>query len=191
MELFRTGLIRIHIYFTSSNSARQQPIKRGSSGSTRYDSIPKSLPPLQTVFGAAQERYSEDDDDQGEHEELLSPLDRPAGSSSLISLTSISSPPSSPRPIFVGRTAASAIERSEDSQEQGDAIIGPNNIHHGRPDFASVFEATSDRLARDREGARLIKVGVFYCGSPSLGRTLARECGRCSKSRIKFVYSAN
>jgi hypothetical protein len=75
--------------------------------------------------------------------------------------------------------------------EQGDAIIGPNNVHYGRPDFASIFEAMSDKLMRDREATRQIKVGVFYCGSPSLGRILERECRRCSKSHIKFTYSPN
>ncbi|KAI8352769.1 ferric reductase NAD binding domain-containing protein [Mortierella sp. GBAus27b] len=192
MELFKTGLIRIHIYLTSSNSARQHSNRRrnSSSGGTRLNPILRSLPQLQ-LDQRSQGRYSDDDDDQGEHEELLSPLGQPAGSSSLISLTSITSPPSSPRPGFVDRAETTAIERSEENMEQGDAIIGPNNVHYGRPDFASIFEAMSDTLMRDREATRQIRVGVFYCGSPSLGRILERECRRYSKSHIKFTYSPN
>ncbi|KAF9365511.1 hypothetical protein BGX34_009754 [Mortierella sp. NVP85] len=191
MELFRTGLIRIHIYFTTSNSTLQRPIKRGSSsGKTHNNPKPQSLPSLQTEFGG-QGRYSEDDDDQGECEVLLSPLDRPGGSSSLILLTPIPSPPSSPRPGTKDSSGTSAIERSMESLEQGDAIIGPNNVHYGRPNFASIFESMAERVMMDRESPQQTRVGVFYCGSPSLGRTLSRECRRCSKSRIKFVYSAN
>ncbi|KAF9986854.1 translational activator for mitochondrial COX1 [Modicella reniformis] len=181
MELFRTGLIRIHIYFTSSDSVHQVPIKRSSSsGGIRFHPGARPLMPLQTEFGA-QERYSEDDDDQGEHEELLSPLERPVGSGSLISLMPIPSPSSSPHTEL---TNTSAITRSAENLEQGDSIIDPSNVYHGRPNFAYVFEAMSDKLLRDQEGPGQARVGVFYCGSPSLGRTLAQECRRCSRSGI-------
>ncbi|KAI7824383.1 ferric reductase NAD binding domain-containing protein [Gamsiella multidivaricata] len=191
MELFRTGLIRIHIYFTSSRPVRNLPLRRSStiqSSKTGTGSHP--LPLIQTGI-TIQGRYSEDDDEQGEHEELLSPLDRPAGSESLISLTSVRSPPQSRSDAMIKTSAAdtSAIMRISESMEQGEPIIGPGNIHFGRPDFASVFGTMKSRLARDGDAVRSVKVGVFYCGSLGLGRTLARECRHCSSSRIKFVFS--
>ncbi|KAF8979377.1 hypothetical protein BGZ46_005494 [Entomortierella lignicola] len=142
---------------------------------------PKSL----QVDTVDQRRYSEDDEDYEEDEELLSPRDRPVGSDSLISLTSISSPQSHSQAIFSDVNE----EISADNIEQGDAIIGPSNIHSGRPDFTSVFEAMKDRLLRNPNSAGHIRVGVFYCGSPGLGRTLAQECKRLSSSHVRFVFS--
>ncbi|KAG0330570.1 hypothetical protein BGZ99_000041 [Dissophora globulifera] len=191
MELFRTGLIRIHIYLTSSRTARVVPIKRRSIVTTaaNTDSFTTPLPLLQTGAPVVQGRYTEDDDEHGEHEDLLSPLDRPAGSSSLISLESIHSPQFDPQCTFQEAESRDSISRTLDNLEEGDSIIGPDNVHLGRPNFTAVFESMKDRLAREAGSRGKVKVGVFYCGSPGLARTLARECNRCSSSQIKFVFS--
>ncbi|KAF8929088.1 ferric reductase NAD binding domain-containing protein [Dissophora ornata] len=189
MELFRTGLIRIHIYFTSSKASRIKPARRGSRVAiTTQDTATVSPPPLKTG-SVVQGRYSEDDDEYGEHEELLSPLDRPTGSSSLISLTSIHSPENDRHTPYTDAVDASSISRSVENMEQGDAIIGPSNIHFGRPDFAAIFEDMKGRLMPEGATVSQVKVGVFYCGSPALGRTLERECCRCSSSHTKFIFS--
>lgn len=191
MELFRTGLIRIHIYFTSTSSRRKPTIKRGSmmSRSKSQDSS-HSLPLLRTE-GLAQGRYSEDDEDGEEHDDLLSPLDRPIGSSSLISLTSIHSPPSHSPTTFSGGATEDAYTRSLEGMEQGegDAIIGPDNIHLGRPNFTLEFDNMRAKWTQgDTSSGRQVKVGVFYCGSPGLGRILGRECQRVSTSKVKFSF---
>ncbi|KAF9899205.1 hypothetical protein BX616_003172, partial [Lobosporangium transversale] len=272
MELFRTGLIRIHIYFTSetaysSSSSSPSPSALCNNLSPRRSSsigIKRSqqndeairrenkrtqnpLPPaietttttesIGLASGSGRRRYSEDDDEHEEHEELLSPLDRYGGGDSalesglLISLQSISSPSINPQPTSHSSTAtaaAAAVARAAENIEQGDdAIIGPNNIHFGRPDFATLFEDMKSRLLFQEEesngegndsendgdgnqdigqqqqrqqrqqgrrrqrqqsssAGKIIRVGVFYCGSPGLGRTLAHECSRSSDSRIKF-----
>ncbi|KAF9930724.1 hypothetical protein FBU30_000102 [Linnemannia zychae] len=170
MELFRSGLIRIHIYFTSASSRRRPLIKQRSivKKSTSQDSS-HSLPLIQT-HDLAQRRYSEDDEDGEEHDDLLSPLDRPLGSSSLISLTSMSSPLIEPTAAFSG--GADAHIRSLEGMEQGDsdAIIGPDNIHLVRPDFKLEFDRMKNTWIRDDDSTGdPVKVGVFYCGSPGLG----------------------
>lgn len=190
MELFRTGLIRIQIYFTSTSSRRKPIIKRGSTMSrSKSQDSSHSLPLLRTE-GLTQGRYSEDDEDGEEHDDLLSPLDRPIGSSSLISLTSIHSPPTDSPTTFSGG-AADAYTRSLEDMEQGegDAIIGPDNIHLGRPNFKLEFDRMKTKWSQgDASSGSQVKVGVFYCGSPGLGRTLGRECQRVSTSRMKFSF---
>ncbi|KAI1321763.1 hypothetical protein EDD11_000039 [Mortierella claussenii] len=191
IELFRTGLIRVHIYFTSTKPSNQAFIsKHGSSIRHIKDAVGRhSLPPLQTELSILQQ-YSDDDEEHEEYEELLSPLDRAPGSSSLISLQSLPSPPSKRYSDDPRLASDNATSRSAESMEQGDAIIGLNNIHFGRPNFATVFEdMTGDLLQDEGRGGAQVRIGVFYCGSPGLGRTLARECRRSSSPRIKFVFS--
>ncbi|KAF9396955.1 hypothetical protein BGX21_009356 [Mortierella sp. AD011] len=188
MELFRTGLIRIHIYFTPRKSARNPSFKLDSSA--QRHKVVASANPFQPpqIDTTVQGRYSNDDDEYEEDEELLSPRDRPTGSNTTISLTSIPSH-SSDSPPKISGVNEEALERSVDNMEQGDAIIGPNNIHLGRPDFASIFEAMKDKILRNSASSGQIRIGVFYCGSPVLGSTLAQECRRFSNSRIRFVFS--
>ncbi|KAG0207889.1 hypothetical protein BGX33_006554 [Mortierella sp. NVP41] len=186
MELFRTGLIRIHIYFTTTTSKRKPTIKRGSMMSIKSQGSSHSLPLLR-IEGLIQGRYSEDDEDGEEHDDLLSPLDRPIGSSSLISLTSIHSPSIDSPSTFSG--GADASTRLLEGMEQGDAIIGPDNIHLGRPNFTLIFDGMKNRWSQgDASSRERVKVGVFYCGSPGLGRTLGRECQRVSTSQMKFSF---
>ncbi|KAF9951166.1 hypothetical protein BGZ72_007245 [Mortierella alpina] len=191
MELFRTGLIRIHIYFTSSRPTRLPTIRRSSSIRITKDvpgSYAAATPPAE-MSRPSEARYSEDDDDHDEEAELLSPLDRPAGSSSLISLQSIQSPPAQQHLVF-GRAAHARTEPlTEHTEDQGDGIISPNDIHYGRPDFMAAFETMKGRCLMNDSAALPVKVGVFYCGSPSLGKSLARDCKRASGRRIKFVFS--
>ncbi|CAO3563608.1 unnamed protein product [Mortierella alpina] len=192
MELFRTGLIRIHIYFTSPRPARLPTIRRSSSMRVSKDRPNSYAVPLADRIRPAQPRYSEDDDDYGDHDEeveLLSPLDRPAGSSSLISLQSVQSPPSQQHPVFDRAAYGRTEVPTGQMEDQGDAIISPSDIHYGRPDFMSVFEAMKGRCLMNDSVVMPVRVGVFYCGSPSLGKSLARDCKRASGRRIKFVFS--
>ncbi|KAF9574653.1 hypothetical protein EC968_005883 [Mortierella alpina] len=161
MELFKTGLIRIHIYFTSSRPSRLPVIRRSSSIRVAKDGPDQYTAPVVDSTSPAQARYSEDDDDDGHDEEaeLLSPLDRPAGSSSLISLQSIQSPPSRQHSVFdraeYGRTEAPARH----AEDQGDAIISPSDIHYGRPDFMSAFAAMKGRCLMNDSAVLPVKVG--------------------------------
>ncbi|KAG0204319.1 hypothetical protein BGX28_003714 [Mortierella sp. GBA30] len=188
MELFRTGLIRIHIYFTSSKPSRPLMIRRSSSILVSKDRTSSYSLQSLDIRSAPSERYSEEDDDCGEEEELLSPLDRPAGSDSLISLDSVHSPQSQKHPAFSSAPLSTRLP-IEATEEQGDAIIGPSDIHYGRPDFMSIFEALKSRCLLNDSLAVPVKIGVFYCGSPSLGKSLRRDCKRVSGRRVKFVFS--
>lgn len=204
LELFRTGLIRIHIYFTSTRSThRVMPSSSSKNeGSGRYQRDSQhALPPLRTV-DIVRRRYSEDDEEHEEETELLSPWDHGQGSgsaSSLISLTSIHSPPSDLPPTFSNTLLVTDILESEgravEGMEEGEAIIGPHNIHYGRPDFAAVFDTMKHRIAQGGRGESSspsrddTTIGVFYCGSPGLGRTLARECAQVSSSRVRFEFN--
>ncbi|KAF9947914.1 hypothetical protein BGZ70_002439 [Mortierella alpina] len=148
--------------------------------------------PLADTIRPAQSRYSEDDDDYDGHDEqaeLLSPLDRPAGSSSLISLQSMQSPRSQQHPVFDRAAYARTDVPTGQMEDQGDAIISPSDIHYGRPDFMSMFEAMKGRCLMNDSAVLPVKIGVFYCGSLSLGKSLARDCKRASGRRIKFVFS--
>ncbi|KAF9579490.1 hypothetical protein BGW38_004234, partial [Lunasporangiospora selenospora] len=205
MELFRTGLIRIHIYITSppssgTSASFSRPVSRRGSQISQETSAsaigsPESRPlRLHRLDELSPRQYSDDDDDAAEHEELLSPKDTELnGSNSLISLTPISSP----QPGYERRHGSEGTDdnaRAMDALENGEGdtgIIGPDNIHHGRPDFGKVLEDMKQRLCqaqqRQMEGSdaelgstlmarsrrQQIKVGVFYCGSAGLGRILA------------------
>lgn len=201
LELFRTGLIRIHIYFTSTRSSIPSHVL---SIPPRKEREPHGLPPPLQTTDIVRRRYSEDDDEHEEEAELLSPweqqhqgLDSTIGSTScLISLTSIHSPPSSDdRPTFAGTLhtvdTLDSEERALGRMEEGEAIIGPHNIHYGRPDFAAVFDTMKRRIAHQgtTRSTNTTVVGVFYCGSPGLGRTLGRECARVSSSRVRFDFN--
>ncbi|GJJ70372.1 ferric-chelate reductase [Entomortierella parvispora] len=205
LELFRTGLIRIHIYFTSTKAIPRRTLSRkpGQPGRSARDA-PPLLPNLRTI-DIVRRRYSEDDDEHEEEAELLSPWeDHRLGSGlthSLISLTSIHSLPLSEHPSsFPGDSSTAPPQNILDSEEratrmmeEGEAIIGPHNIHYGRPDFAAIFDMMKHRIAQGsgttsppRESTT---VGVFYCGSPGLGRTLARECKQVNSSRVRFEFN--
>jgi hypothetical protein len=93
--------------------------------------------------------------------------------------------------MFTGGVATDAYTRSLEDMEQGesDAIIGPDNIHLGRPNFKLEFDGMKAKWSQGDEPSRpQAKVGVFYCGSPGLGRTLGRECQRVSTARMKFSF---
>ncbi|KAF9990951.1 hypothetical protein BGZ75_008120 [Mortierella antarctica] len=176
MELFRTGLVRVHIYFTASRLSRLPTIRRSSSIRVAKDGPDQYEASLIDAIRPAQGRYSEeDDDDHDEEAELLSPLDRPAGSSSLISLRSIQSPPLQHHPAFDRAAHARTEAPARPTEDQGDAIINPSDIHYGRPDFMSAFEVMKGRCLMNDSAVLPVKVGVFYCGSPSLGKSLARD----------------
>ena len=196
LELFRTGLIRIHIYFTSTKATpRTVPRKTGPRRNGREA---PALPPSLRTIDIVRRRYSEDDDEHEEEAELLSPWDHGLGSestSSLITLTSIHSPPSEYPSSFPNDPPSilDSGERAAGGMEEGEAIIGPHNIHYGRPDFATIFDMMKHRIAQG-SGTTLpsresTTIGVFYCGSPGLGRTLARECGHVSSSRVRFDFN--
>ncbi|KAF9310406.1 hypothetical protein BG003_008575 [Podila horticola] len=184
LELFKTGLIRIHVYFTSSERTQHKsarifrpvPVTRRS-----RDSI-HSLHSIRTeTFASGQ--YSSDDEENDEGEELLSPREAHA-SSSLISLSS-----DEPRALEDRRSIRPVIAKALDQPGGDEDIIGLDNIHYGRPDFAAVFEGMKEELIHQSRGhGPAIKVGVFYCGSPGLGKTLAQECRRTTTSSIQFTF---
>ena len=186
VELFKTGLIRIHVYFTSSERTQKNstrlfrpiPVSRRS-----RDSI-HSLHSIRTM-SFIPGRYSEDDEENGEGEELLSPRESLAASSSLISLSSDESPRS---PEVRRSTHPNIIVKTLDHPGGDEDIIGLDNIHFGRPDFAAVFDSMKEALIQQSHGHRPIKVGVFYCGSPGLEKTLAQECRRTTTSSIQFTF---
>lgn len=185
VELFKTGLIRIHVYFTSSERTQHKstrifrpiPVSRRS-----RDSI-HSLHSIRTE-SVTPGRYSEDDEENDEGEELLSPREF-HGSSSLISLPSDEPPRSQEaRRSTHPNTIAKALYHPGGNED----IIGLDNIHFGRPDFAAVFDGMKEALIQQSHGYRPIKVGVFYCGSPGLEKTLAQECRRTTTSSIQFTF---
>lgn len=184
VELFKTGLIRIHVYFTSSERSqhRSTRIFRPVPATRRSRESIHSLHSIRTdAFASGQ--YSEDDEENDEGEELLSPRETLA-SSSLISLSS-----NEPRTQEDRRsTRPSARAKALDQPGGDEDIIGLDNIHFGRPDFAAVFDDMKEALAQQSRGNGPVKVGVFYCGSLGLGKSLAQECRRTTTSSIQFTF---
>ncbi|KAF9427267.1 hypothetical protein BGZ94_005218 [Podila epigama] len=190
VELFRTGLIRIHIYFTSSGQTHcrrhyspSQPSRRQS-----RDSI-YSLRPTRSTG-----QYSDDDDDDesaDEGEELLSPRDTLGGSfPSAFMLPAPFGHSSAQDRRYQSSSEATSNICSEVSAEGSEPIIGPNNIHFGRPNFAAVFDGMSESLGLSNNSRQLPKVGVFYCGSLGLRKILKQECRRKSSSSVQFTFSS-
>lgn len=70
--------------------------------------------------------------------------------------------------------------------------------HFGRPDFPSILTSFYvDEVARMRSAGSLgsgVTIGVFFCGSPALGRVLSDVCaeltarGRAERTYVRFTF---